>query len=174
MISKKLILSIVIICATFVFSSCANYEDDSILQGFLGELQNVQSHDELIELIIAHEGEPSQKELADFIETLNIPGRPLEQYLEDLDFLAVYFESATGFSIEGYLGMMQSVIANFYHVNDMIFHTFTIMLLGHIYNEHGLMPFYAFPNSDLFPMDASHLSENEKTPNGILILVNAY
>ena len=134
-------------------------------------LQNVQGHDELIDLIIKHEGEPSQEELVGFVDALNEPGRDLKLYLDDFDFVNRYFESATGSYVDVHWQSMRDLIADFYHVNDMVFHTLVMMYLSHLYDVYGNAPFYALPNSPFFAMSLVQLNEYTKTPNEILILI---
>jgi len=153
----------------FIFASCGSNEDDFALS----EIFAAQNHDELIQIFTELTDLHAYPEVEyELLSLLTMQGRPIEEYLEDFDFLVDLIDADIVSDLTAPLRALRDGIENFYYMNDFIF---TLLLFGEAYisgifdDMVGGLPFKPLP----YIAWGNSINYNDYiiTPNRILIIV---
>lgn len=173
---KKLAFGIALASILFTFTACGESEDGFALGGFF----TAQSHDELFDMIYAEElsmnpagyGSPEYVYMInEFQYLLTMPGRHINDYLEDFDFLVDLFGENPD---EQDWKIIRRGLEDFYYMNDFIFS----LLLMSLADSAGLLD--RLDDFDFIPLPyfvfrqwgyVVHFESYITTPNGTLNLI---
>jgi len=182
LVSPRILATSVLALCIFILTACGANDEELVLDDFF----HIQSHDEFVNLLfseasgyVAHEG--TEQEIQHLLEYLEMPSRPIADYLEDFDFLVEIIEYELELDMARHWSIARYGIENFYHVNDFTFqHLITATLAFVVFEpsyEHDLieLPFVVFSNILFEAMgEAGLLADFEgyiMSPNGTLVIM---
>jgi len=133
-----------------------------------------QNQDEFLQVMLEAEPvmEVPEYAIPELLEMLNESGRPIEDYMEDLVFLASLLSEYLSNVPSGYLEDIRKGFEDFYHMNDFVFLSLlsvTAHDLGILQTEIGDLPFLVVPYAGTFSWQ--NFNDYVITPNRTMVII---
>ncbi|MCL2576266.1 MAG: hypothetical protein FWE33_07505 [Defluviitaleaceae bacterium] len=171
---KKMIKLLIMFGLIVALTSCG----DESSEFELPKLFFAQTYDEIIEISLSEAtSEADERHIQEYhdriMPLLTMSGRPMQDYLEDFDFIVNLAIDGFQDNKAAHWDLIRDGIENFFHMNDFIFHFLILYAADSANILHTVddLPFLLLPYELFVENNGFGFVDYVVTPNNILVVI---